>query len=422
MTSGIEGMGEAVTGGLVARAVEPATGEARHAGDGNCLNCGAALAGPYCHECGQQGHIHRTLHAFWHDLLHGVLHFEGKIWRTLPLLAWRPGLLTRRYIDGERARFVSPLALFLFSVFLMFAVFGMVGGPFRMALSASPEAVAGMDRDADALRRRADRLERERSALAAREQPTADVDGQLAATRRRLQGVESIRRLARPSEAGSPRFNVETGWPPLDRAFEHVAKNPSLFAYKLQSSAYKFSWALIPISVPFVWLMFAWRRRFKAYDHVVFVTYSIAFMTLLVVALSLIRPLIGSDRPGALALVLVPPIHMYLQLSTPMRCRASAPCGGPPHFWSSPGWPACSISCCSSRSACLAEPGHAPCCAGPPMPPPRGLRVEGMEAPVAGMSDGLVLGFSRPISSPLIAFLASSPVSVSYSSRELASR
>jgi hypothetical protein len=324
--SGIEGVGEAVTGGLIARAVEPQAGEARHEGEagGNCLNCGAALAGPYCHDCGQQGHVRRTLHAFWHDLLHGVLHFEGKIWRTLPLLAWRPGVLTRRYVDGERTKFVSPLALFLFSVFLMFGVFGTVGGPFRMDASASPEAVAAMGRDAGALRRRTDGLERERRALAARGQPTADVEARLAATRRQLQGLESTRRLTRPSpppppgggvgEAGSSGFHLETGWAPLDRAFEHVGENPSLFAYKLQSSAYKFSWALIPISVPFVWLMFAWRRRFKAYDHVVFVTYSLAFMTLLVVALSLLRPLTGSERPGTLALVLLPPIHMYLQL------------------------------------------------------------------------------------------------------------
>jgi hypothetical protein len=41
-----------------------------------------------------------------------------------------PGQLTRRYIEGERARFVSPVALFLFSVFLMFAVFSSIGGPF----------------------------------------------------------------------------------------------------------------------------------------------------------------------------------------------------------------------------------------------------------------------------------------------------
>ena len=68
------------------------------------------------------------LRAFFHDLLHGVLHFEGKIWRTLPMLAWRPGELTRRYIDGERASFVSPIALFLFSVFLMFAVGSLSGG------------------------------------------------------------------------------------------------------------------------------------------------------------------------------------------------------------------------------------------------------------------------------------------------------
>ena len=40
--------------------------------------------------------------------------------RTLPMLAWKPGELTRRYIDGQRARFVSPIALFLFCVFLMF--------------------------------------------------------------------------------------------------------------------------------------------------------------------------------------------------------------------------------------------------------------------------------------------------------------
>jgi hypothetical protein len=313
MTSGIEGVGEAVTGGLVARAVEPAAGEGRHGGGGNCLNCGASLTGPYCHECGQHGHVHRTIHAFWHDLLHGVLHFEGKIWRTLPLLARRPGMLTRRYIDGERAKFVSPLALFLFSVFLMFGVFGTVGGPFTMEVSAPPEA-------AETLQRRADGLEGQRRALAARGQPTADVDAQLAATRRQLRGLESVRHLARPApgdragEPGSSGFHLETGWAPLDRAFEHVGENPSLFAYKLQSSAYKFSWALIPISVPFVWLMFAWRRRFKAYDHVVFVTYSLAFMTLLVVALSLIRPVIGSDRPGTLALVLLPPLHMYLQL------------------------------------------------------------------------------------------------------------
>lgn len=105
------------------------------------------LIGPHCHRCGQKAHVHRTLSAFLHDLLHGALHFEGKIFRTLPLLVWKPGELTRRYIAGERARFVGPMALFLFSVFLMFAVFQIVG----MGAAAEPGpgvAVDGVEVDA----------------------------------------------------------------------------------------------------------------------------------------------------------------------------------------------------------------------------------------------------------------------------------
>src|SRR3982751_5613017 len=122
-----EAIGDAVTGAVVARAVEPTDGEAAigHTHEANCLNCGAALVGPFCSECGQHAHVHRTLSAFFHDFLHGVLHFEGKIWRTLPMLVWKPGELTRRYIAGQRSSFVSPIALFLFCVFLMFAVIGL---------------------------------------------------------------------------------------------------------------------------------------------------------------------------------------------------------------------------------------------------------------------------------------------------------
>src|SRR3546814_14579923 len=72
------------------------------------------------------------------ELLHGVLHFDSKAWRTLPLLVFRPGRLTRDYIDGKRARYIAPLAIFLFSVFLMYFAFALVGGP---ALGVNDAAV-----------------------------------------------------------------------------------------------------------------------------------------------------------------------------------------------------------------------------------------------------------------------------------------
>jgi len=85
-------------------------------------------------------------------------------------------------------------------------------------------------------------------------------------------------------------------------------------AYKLQANSYKFSWLLIPLSVPFVWLIFAWRRTFGAYDHAVFVTYSLCFMTLLFVALTVLGMLPISGGWLALAFMLVPPLHIYKQL------------------------------------------------------------------------------------------------------------
>ncbi len=338
MVSGIEGVGEAVTGGMLARAVEPETGTDGHTHETACLNCGAELSGPYCHQCGQKGHVHRTLTAFWHDLAHGVLHFEGKIWRTLPLLAWRPGELTRRYVDGERARFVSPIALFLFSVFLMFAVFSWIGGPFTFA--SNPQAIAEAEREFSAARAEGlvalNRLRAERTRLAAAGRPTASIDADIRnRERQRRLEQEMFRRtmslaggepVARQLKAGGPaetdRPGVQLGEGPtnvewINRAFRKASENPSLLLYKIQTNAYKFSWALIPISVPFVWLLFLHRRRyrrFKAYDHVVFVTYSIAFMSLGLIALSLLRPLgIGGAFTG-LAIALVPPIHIYRQV------------------------------------------------------------------------------------------------------------
>src|SRR3569832_1054154 len=190
MVGGVEGIGEAVTGSMLARAVEPEAGEHGEAEPGNCLNCGAPLQGAYCHNCGQTAHVHRSLAAFWHDLAHGVLHFEGKIWRTLPMLAWRPGELTRRYIAGERARFVSPMALFLFSVFLMFAVFSLVGGPFALGntnLSAGDLSPAGQRAAVEerfheqeaATRQRLDGLRARRAVRLARGRDTAVVDAQI---------------------------------------------------------------------------------------------------------------------------------------------------------------------------------------------------------------------------------------------------
>ncbi len=282
-----------------------------------CLNCGTALIGSFCHACGQNGHVHKSLMSIGHDLLHGVFHFEGKVWRTLPMLVTHPGGLTRRYIDGERARFVSPLAMFLFFVFLMFATIHSLEGGNDFNFDTTPatkaEKLAKLDGEIAKVQDKLDRAQKRVAAGKADEDDEGDITGYQAT----LKGLQTGRAaIAASQEIGSKRStgNVDTGWPALDEGIRKAQKNPELALYKLQSSAYKYSWALIPISVPFVALLFLWRRRFKLYDHAIFVTYSLAFMMLLATTVSVLV-MIGAPKWMYENLIFfAPPVHIFFQL------------------------------------------------------------------------------------------------------------
>ena len=306
MVGEFEALGDAVTGAVVGRAVEPKAGEGDdgHTHEENCLNCGTELTGNYCHACGQHAHVHRTLGAFFHDFLHGVLHFEGKIWRTLPLLAWKPGELTRRYVDGQRASFVSPIALFLFCVFLMFAAVSMLGGVGEF----SPEAKKDIASELAADKRKLATLQQQRDGLSG--PAAAKLDQKIADQKVEITAVEAVSR----GEISSKAIDIDPSGlaPSLSDAVKKARKNPELVAYKLKTNAYKFSWLIIPLSVPFVWLMFPFSRRFRLYDHTIFVTYSLCFMTLLVVAGILFQSVGLTSIAGLLWLL--PPFHMYRQL------------------------------------------------------------------------------------------------------------
>ena len=307
-----DGIGTVIEGGLLGRAVEPNAGGAHGhdaAGPVVCANCQTVFSGNFCPACGQKAHIHRSLAAIGHDIMHGVLHLDGKLWNTLPLLVFKPGDLTRRFIAGERAKFVSPMSMFLFTVFAMFAVFQMVGigAPTDMA-----DDLFGSDTDKpfqSEVRNEINALEKERAGLPANSPRRQEIDNTLT-------GLNLVLSKAANQDAKTERsvtFNTGSSW--LD---EHLLdkwkKNPGLMLYKLQSNGYKFSWLLIPLSVPFLWLMFAWRRQFKAYDHAVFVTYSLSFMSLLFIVMSIVSTMPGGGPWAALMFAIGAPLHLYKQL------------------------------------------------------------------------------------------------------------
>jgi len=316
MSDSGEIISDIATGALIARSVEPGHGQSAVGGDDGhthehtCLNCNTVLVGSHCHACGQTAHVHRTLSAFFHDLLHGVFHFEGKIWRTLPLLVWRPGRLTREYIEGRRASYVSPIALFLFVVFLTFAVFNAIGNPLHFDPKTTGNIAAARVEAEQDLKA----LEQKKADSEKRGEELPGIDGQIAGARSALEAITAVEDGKLPDQIANSNSTSEISTvEAINQTWRKAKDNPELLVYKLQSSAYKFSWLLIPLSVPFLWLLFPFSRKYRLYDHTVFVTYSLSFMLLLLAAVSVLT-VWGSANWLIAVLLAYAPFHMYRQL------------------------------------------------------------------------------------------------------------
>ena len=92
-----------------------------------CSNCGTPLAGKYCGECGQRHHeqaVHHFRH-FVNEALEDLTHADSRLWQSLIALLFRPGLLTREFLDGRRVRYLPPVRLYLVVSLIFFVIVGL---------------------------------------------------------------------------------------------------------------------------------------------------------------------------------------------------------------------------------------------------------------------------------------------------------
>lgn len=354
MSDSIESVGAMATAGLAAAAIEGESGHHGHSTHGACANCGTRLTGNFCHSCGQAGHLHRSMLHIVEEFFHGILHFDSKAWRTLPMLVFRPGKLTYDYIHGHRARYVTPMAMFLFSVFMMFMAFSLLGGTAKIPVVVPPtdqaQALSDLQENLEEAKtdlvsaqgelaaaeatgdptkglikqrdRAARQVEKAQLALdtykatmeAAGVAVTEANNGAMTVTNTVTAGPTSTLPEIITSELGDD-LNINIGSPELNEKIKQKLKNPELLLYKMQNTAYKFSWLLIPISLPFLWLMFFWKRDVAMYDHAIFSLYSLAFMSMLFIAVSLlIKFTSNTEALIGWLIAFAPPLHMFFQL------------------------------------------------------------------------------------------------------------
>ena len=107
----------------------PSRAEAVETAGRRCRNCGADAPGHYCGNCGQETSIALpSAGLFLREAAGRYISLDGRLWRSLHALLFRPGHLTREYFAGRRGRYVRPARLFVALSIVFFAILRFTSG------------------------------------------------------------------------------------------------------------------------------------------------------------------------------------------------------------------------------------------------------------------------------------------------------
>jgi hypothetical protein len=106
----------------------------------HCENCGAALTGPYCAQCGQPAvDYHRSFGSLLADAADAFFNLDARFFQSFGLLLSKPWRLTNEFIEGKRARHVHPLRVYLIASVIFFLVINFLSKGAHLEADASDD-------------------------------------------------------------------------------------------------------------------------------------------------------------------------------------------------------------------------------------------------------------------------------------------
>jgi Protein of unknown function (DUF3667) len=248
-----------------------------------CPNCATPLQGPWCHVCGQKGEAYsRSIRHLTTEAFEGLTHFDGRFWQTLPRLAFKPGQLTRDYLDGHRAAQIPPFRLFLVVLLLVF----FAGG---LNLGQSHHAVKLKSIDDPKVQDQLNWSAEDKADFA--------------------EAMGNIKTAA--VDPKNPRIHTVFG--PNDFWSERAKKamaNPEMLVLAMEQWGHRFAVLMLPLAALLLSVLFVFKRGVYVFDHLIFSMHSLSFQGLLVT----ICFLGGLGIGWIWQLLWLAPVHLFVHM------------------------------------------------------------------------------------------------------------
>lgn len=104
----------------------------------SCLNCGHPLdlSDVYCSYCGQLNSTKQlSLGDFFKEFLSSIVNYDSRLRHTVKDLLFKPGTITKNYVEGQRLKYANPFRFFLSAsiiYFLFQSLFTVITGESNM--------------------------------------------------------------------------------------------------------------------------------------------------------------------------------------------------------------------------------------------------------------------------------------------------
>ncbi|MBV9108093.1 MAG: DUF3667 domain-containing protein [Gemmatimonadetes bacterium] len=274
----------------------------RRTPDRPCLNCGDPMPGNFCRNCGQRKvEVHVSLSRMLLEALDDQFSLNSALPRTLGALMFRPGHLTREYMNGRIVRYIPPLRLYLVTSVLFFLALSLLPQLRGEELDLGMQGVAVTDSAAA------------RPAVPAPVPATPGAQG----------------RITPPPRPPAPPANwlhnvrMKTGNPVIDSIgnarIERFSRMDPRDAARQITSEYlghvpQMMFVLLPLFAALLKVLYAGSRRFYV-EHFVFAlhVHAFAFLTYLLMLAIRLPPVVGVLGAWMMLYVLLAMKRVYRQ-------------------------------------------------------------------------------------------------------------
>lgn len=328
-----------------------------------CLNCGHPLdlSDRYCAYCGQLNTTKRlTLVDFFNEFMLSVFTYDSRFRHTLKDLLFKPGTITRYYVDGKRFHYANPFRFFLSASIFYFIIIGIVSffdqdGPEISTSTNKPmieikktdsipqpdrvelPSIVGQDVE-DRLNEDIQKAVKERnnttSAARNKEDSIQDNDPYNYIAEKDIDTLNNINALVRKIELFREFYQeteIENPIEALDSlkyqptrvntwlyekndTIERIQKNPVRFAQYMLSKTPFFIFFFAPFFALIFWIIYS-KRKFNYMEHLVFIFHIFSWVFLiLLICLPIDSFLPGGGMLAAILLTLVGPFYFYKAL------------------------------------------------------------------------------------------------------------